>query len=153
MIGRSWVDSSRGGQYNPYCFRAYDSGGTTLTDNTAVKINLATENYDYNNNFATSTYTAPVAGVYHFDGCVLSSALSTPVNSYTAIYKNGALAFYGQQTVPSVNGTLNNVSGDILLAAGDTIDMYHLQNSAGNETTGTAATDTWLSGHLVHRTA
>jgi len=34
---------------NPYCFRAYDSGGTTLTDGNEVQINFATEEYDLNN--------------------------------------------------------------------------------------------------------
>ena len=135
---------------NIYSFRAYDSGGTTLTDGVATKIALATESYDYNSNFATGTYTAPLAGVYHFDGCVLSSALATPVNAYTAIYKNGAVAFYGTQTVPATLGTLNHVSGDILLAASDTIELYHFQNTAGNETSGTGETDSWLSGHLIH---
>lgn len=140
------------GVANPYCFRAYDSGGTTLTDGIDVKINLATENYDYNNNFATSTYTAPINGVYHFDGCVVSSALTAGVRAFASIRKNGSTAIYGVQMTPVNSGLICTVSGDLLLAATNTIDLYCLQDTAGNETTTTGDTTTWMSGHLVHAT-
>ena len=136
-------------QNNPYSFRAYDSGGTTLTDNTAVKINLATESYDYNSNFASSTYTCPVAGVYHFAGSLLSSAIATHVGASIRITKNGTTAFYGNASSDST-GYLATCSGDILCAANDTIELYFFQNSAGSETSVTGSDSTWLSGHLVH---
>ena len=49
-------------------FRAFASGGTTLTDNTAVKIAFAGETYDTNADYttATSRFTAPVDGRYLF---------------------------------------------------------------------------------------
>lgn len=148
----SWV-SSRNSQYNPYCFRAYDSGGTTLTDGIDTQINLASESYDYNSNFASSTYTAPVAGVYHFDASLISSGLATAVRAYISIRKNDATAIYGVQMIPPTAGIIATCGGDLLLAAGDTIKLYCLQDTAGNETTTTGETTTWMSGHLVHRTA
>lgn len=137
---------------NPYCFRAYASATTTLTDSDYVKIAFATEQYDYNNNFAASTYTAPVAGVYHFDALVThASGSSTPVEALTTLYKNGTVIAWGPDgkadtTVASGFG----VNADLLLAANDTIDVYHYQNSAGNELATNDALKTWFSGHLVH---
>lgn len=140
---------------NPYCFRAYASGATTLTDATAVKIALATESYDYNNNFADSTYTAPVAGVYHFDSMLSHASVSaTPVGAYSMIYKNGAVEVYSEiKPGGTAKANMSFISCDILLAANDTIELYHFQDSAGNEATLNNAGYTWLSGHLVHRTA
>lgn len=134
---------------NPYCFRAYDSGGTTLTDAAAVKINLATESYDYNNNFASSTYTVPVSGVYHFSAALISSPIATHVGASLRITKNSTTVFYGAASSDST-GYLATASGDVLCTAGDTIELYFFQNSAGNETSVTGSDSTWMSGHLVH---
>lgn len=137
---------------NPYCFRAYATGSTTLTDNTAVKVALAGESYDYNNNFASSTYTAPVAGVYHFDANLqIGSAVSTGVNCQASIQVNGATALTGPVFVPT-NFAASNVSGDILLAANDTVEFYFKQDSAGAEDVNASASATYFSGHLVHAT-
>lgn len=135
---------------NPYCFRAYASASTTLTDNTAVKVALATESYDYNNNFASSTYTVPVAGVYHFDANLqIGSAVSTGVNCQAMIYVNGANSLGGAVFVPTNFGAAN-VSGDLLLAANDTVEFYFKQDSAGAEDVNTGSSATYFSGHLVH---
>lgn len=137
---------------NPYCFRAYDSGGTTLTDNTVVQINLATEVYDYNNNFASSAYTAPVAGVYHFNGAVsISGAVATGVTAIIYIYVNGAEHTRGGRLVPTDNQGMV-IGADMLLAAGDVVTLRFLQDSAGGEATTTGSNLTWFSGHLVHAT-
>lgn len=137
---------------NPYCFRAFDSGGTTLTDGATVQINLGTEEYDYNGNFAASSYTAPFDGVYHFDGGVVSTTIATPINSVIYIYKNGVQAIHGFNIVP-VNGSIiaMNISGDLHLEAGDVITLRFFQNTAGGESTITGSSNTWFSGHLVHR--
>lgn len=133
-----------------YCFRAYDSAGTTLTDNAIVSIALATEVYDYNSNFAASAYTAPVAGVYHFDGVVtVSGALANAIDGQAFIYVDGALAAKGVRNAFTNDGTAD-VSADLLLAAGGVVTLRARQNSDGNETTATGATETYLSGHLVH---
>lgn len=137
---------------NPYCFRAYASVATTLTDNTDTKIALATEVYDYNGNFASSTYTAPLAGVYHFDARWGMGTIATGVDMTAKIYVNGAEAARGQQVTAITNGGAD-VSCDLLLAASDTVEFYGFQNSAGDEATQTGANFVYLSGHLVHRTA
>lgn len=138
---------------NPYCFKAYASGSTTLTDNSFVQIALATEVYDYNNNFASNVYTAPVTGVYHFDGNVRhASGSANSVTATTALYKNTSTQIL-QGFTGVADGTSSNsfsVSGDLLLTAGDTIEMQHYQNSNGNEASATGIEKTYFSGHLVH---
>lgn len=135
---------------NIYCFRAYDSAGTTLTDNTIVQINLATEVYDYGNNFASSAYTAPIDGVYHFDGAVaISGAVATGVAFIIYIYVAGVEHTRGPRLIPSGNDALL-ISADILLTAGQAVTLRALQDSAGAETTSTGSNFTWFSGHLVH---
>lgn len=137
---------------NPYSFRAYASGATTLADGASTDIAFATEEYDYNSNFASSTYTAPVAGVYHFDACfTYATAVSTGVIANCRIMKNGSLAFTGVSAVPVTNGAFA-VSGDILLAANDTVKAAGYHDSAGAEDVTTGTTNTWFSGHLVHAT-
>ena len=142
--------------YNPFSFRAYDSGGTTLTDNAFVQINLATEDYDYNSNFTASAYTAPVAGVYNFSGCVTHATVSvTPVLAISAIFVDAVQKMNGTAAIASAatNTSAFAVAGDLLLAAGAVVTLRHFQNSNGNEASATNTYDTWFSGHLVHRTA
>lgn len=137
---------------NPYCFRAYAAAATTLTDNTDIKILVATESYDYNNNFASSTYTAPVAGVYHFSANFqIDGAVASGVNGNASIWVNGAIAIAGG-VYTSITFGAYSVSGDILLAAGNTVDFYGKQDSAGAEATLPGSATTWFSGHLVHAT-
>ena len=137
---------------NPYCFRAYASGGTTLTDNAVVQISLATEVYDYNGNFATSAYTAPVGGVYHFDGNVaIAGAVTTPVDMIIFLYVDGAEHTRGSRVaVGSLMGL--NISADMLLTAGQVVTLRFYQQSAGDELSDTGSNLTWFSGHLVRMT-
>lgn len=135
---------------NPYCFRAYDSGGTTLTDGSSVQINLATEVYDYNNNFASSAYTAPFGGVWHFDACVtITGAVVTGVDFIAQIFVDGVAHSNGPRFVP-INAAGVQVSADILLSAGQKVTLFCGQDSAGNEATDATSARTWFAGHLVH---
>jgi hypothetical protein len=138
---------------NPYCFRAYDSAGTTLTDDTVVTVNLGTEEYDYNNNFSGNTYTAPVAGVYHFDGAFnINGAVATGVYAFAALYVGSTEVSRGVTGVPVGSDTFS-VSDDLLLAAGAQVTLRAYQNSAGGEATVTGSGFTHFSGHLIHQTS
>jgi hypothetical protein len=136
------------GVRNPYCFSAWASGGTTISDGAWTKIALATEEYDYNSNFASSTYTAPVAGVYHFDGSWQVGSISTGTLFASSVYKNGAL--FKQTNTPPLSNGASGIHCDILLAANDTVEFYAFQESAGTEAVITVQESTWFSGHLVH---
>lgn len=142
------------GALNPYCFRANDSAGTTLTDATIVQVNFGTENYDYNGNFATNAYTAPFAGVYHFDFCfTINGAIASQLDGLALIYVNGASVMTGSRYLTVTTDGAYTCSGDLLLAASDAVTCRAYQDSGGNEATKTGSSNTWFSGHLIHRTA
>lgn len=135
---------------NKYCFRAIDSGGTTLTDATHVQIALATEVYDYNNNFASSTYTAPVAGVYHFDGGVtITGNVATGVSFWCSVWVDGVEYIRGPRITPGNNNGVG-VSADVPLTVGQAVTLRAYQDSAGNEATETGTGATFFNGHLIH---
>ena len=135
---------------NPYCFRAYASSSTSLVDTTDTKILFQTENYDYNSNFASSTYTAPVAGVYHFDASFLLGVTVSPVLGYCKLYVNGSEVARGSGNSP-ITGTSFSVSTDVLLSANNTVNVYGYQDTAGDEGTVIGSFATYFSGHLVHQ--
>ena len=138
---------------NIYCFRAYASVAVTITSGTPLKITFGTEEYDYGANFASSTYTAPVNGVYHFDaGFTFNTAVGANTDARAFLYKNGALAISGQTSAGALAADASlNVSGDILLTAGQTVDVYGVYTASATELTSTGTTKTWFSGHLVHK--
>jgi hypothetical protein len=73
-------------------FRAYPTSNITLAYNTLTKVTLGTEEYDTNNNFASSTFTPTIAGYYQISGNLYwtgTSGRNYVVACY--IYKNGAI--------------------------------------------------------------
>ena len=73
-------------------FRAYPTSNITLAYNTLTKVTFGTEEYDTNNNFASSTFTPTIAGYYQINGTIHWTGTSGR-NYYVAcfVYKNGAI--------------------------------------------------------------
>jgi hypothetical protein len=74
-------------------FSAYTTGAGATISSSQTKVTYDTEEWDTNNNFASSRFTPTVAGYYQINAQV------QPNSSYTggliAIYKNGAAYRYG----------------------------------------------------------
>ena len=74
-------------------FSAYTSGTGATIGTGATKVTYDTEEFDTNNNFASSRFTPTVAGYYQIN------AQNQPSTSYCggfiAVYKNGTLYKYG----------------------------------------------------------
>lgn len=136
---------------NPYKFSAYKSGSQNLVSGTVTKVLFATELYDTNNNYASSTYTAPVAGFYHFTSTI--KAAMTAANSYfLMIYKNGAEVIRGQEIIPGYTNSFGiSVTSDIQLAANDTVDIY-AYSGTGTGAIATGQSSGYVTGHLICRT-
>jgi hypothetical protein len=132
-------------------FSAYQSTGQTLSSATLTKITFDTEEYDTNNNFASSRFTPTVAGYY------LVSGKTQPNGSYsagiTAIYKNGALYRYGSYNA-NATGVAQPSMTCLVYCNGSTdyIEFYASfttgQDTAAVSNSGTAAL-TWFQGHLA----
>lgn len=138
---------------NPYRFRAYRNAAANAgTSGTLAKITFDTENFDYNNNFASGTYTAPLAGTYHFDW--RAKWITGGAEQYqSALYKNGAMVSQGTNTTAGgVAHVTTHGSDTIELAANDTVDVYCANSAAGAKALETGSTATYFAGYLVSRT-
>ncbi len=132
---------------NPYKFRARRTSALSLTASTHTKIVFDTEDFDSNSNFASGTYTAPVAGFYQFNA---RFSASHTVQILITLYKNGSAYQRGGHELS--NGTTGVTYSDIIqLAANDTIDMYAFTEGAGVVEV-SAGSQPYFSGYLVSQT-
>lgn len=141
---------------NPYCFRAEASVAQTgIVDAIFTKLNFDTELYDYNNNFDSSAYIAPVDGVYHFSAGVLMTGSGSHTSAILAVYVNGVAinGYLSRIGAGAINDTAPGGATDCLLNAGDVVEIYGFCNTSGGTwSTVNTANRTWFSGHLVHAT-
>lgn len=124
-------------------FSAYQSSAQTLTSASYTKITFTTEDYDSNNNFASSRFTCTVPGIYQFTGGVAVGSSRTEI--ITAFYKNGAVfKYFGEDNTGSARsyGTVQ-----ISLIATDYVELY-AYFAVGQAISATAA-DTYFQGILL----
>ena len=132
-------------------FSAYQTTAQTLSSATLTKITFDTEEFDTNNNFASSRFTPNVAGYY------LVSGHAQPNGSYTAgiqaIYKNGSVYRYGSYNA-NATGVAQPSMSCLVYCNGTTdyVEFYASfttgQDTAGVSNSGTFAL-TWFQGHMA----
>jgi 3',5'-cyclic AMP phosphodiesterase CpdA len=128
-------------------FSAYASAGTSISNATYTKVLFATELFDTNSNFASSTFTPTVAGYYQ-----INASIRYPVTSGTllALYKNGSL--YCSVSSDGTSGVLDangNIAALIYCnGSTDYIEVYGYSNGNGTITVSTGTT-TQFSGAMV----
>jgi hypothetical protein len=144
-------------QYNGVAapaFSAYASSNTTLTVNTATKVQFQVKEFDTANAFDNATnyrFQPPVAGYYQISTVVqYGGSVSSPTAETTSIYKNGAVikrmyissTNYGQATPLSALIYLNGST--------DYVEIYaQLSASSGSPVTNAGQEVTWFQGVLV----
>jgi hypothetical protein len=128
---------------NGPAFHACAGTTTSLPAASATKINLNTEIYDTNSNFASSRFTATVAGYYQFNGAVGNASGVTML--LAMLSKNGTLELYGNYSAASTY--LSNVSGLLYLGAGDYVELFGY--SATSSTVAASGLTTYLTGFLA----
>jgi hypothetical protein len=125
-------------------FSAYQSSAQSVTSSTFTKILFATEDFDTNSNFASSTFTPTVAGYYQINAAVLPSTATT--QTVLSLYKNGT--------------AFKTVSSNSINASGSVSSLIYLNGSTDYVETyasivGTApalfaqAQYTWFNGAMV----
>jgi hypothetical protein len=140
-----------GGRYG---FRAHQNASQNLTNAAFSIINFDTVEYDPISSLTTGAackYTAPVPGVYHFDGEVAIAAGGGGAAQFlVSLFKNGVENWRGAQV--NYNGSfVLQVGCDVAMVAGDYVDIRGYQSSGTLQTTapyGTSTT-TLFSGGLV----
>jgi hypothetical protein len=70
-------------------FSAYATSTQTISGGTFTKVTLGLEDFDTNNNFASSTFTPTVAGYYQIN-CTVFVEATTITRIIANLYKNGA---------------------------------------------------------------
>jgi hypothetical protein len=131
---------------NMPAFSAWQSSQQTLSANTYTKINFQTEEFDTNNNFASSRFTPTVAGYYQLTTCITVGASAT--NIILVIYKNGSSFKWGFYN--GGVGTLNACNMSTLVSANGSTDYYEVYASFGTGQVVDANSEhTYFQGCLV----
>lgn len=130
---------------NGPAFRAYATTNTSIGNQVHTQVNLVTELFDTNSNFANSRFTPTVAGYYLISGQIFTVGANTGL--LASIAKNGLQYAYGSQVSAS---SLRSVVSDIVYLNGTT-DYVALNAYSGGATTiqTNGGIDTYFSGCLI----
>ena len=133
---------------NMPAFSAYQPSGSaqTITLNTWTKVNFQSEEFDTNNNFASSRFTPTVAGYYQ-----LNSVVNTnygPGGVIVSFYKNGSEFLRGGNIQ---SGTAGSSSSGLIYLNGSTdyVETYVLTSLGGSLDADSGAHRVRFDGILV----
>jgi hypothetical protein len=138
---------------NMPAFSAYLSSNQTPSASTWTKVTLDTENFDTNNNFASSRFTPTVAGYYQINAQV-GNDYGGSYNAGTmggAIYKNGSVYAWQRSTSDTAGYAygVNIVSSVVYLnGSTDYVELYGFNPNASPVFLG-GLNQTSMSGVLV----
>lgn len=133
---------------NPYSFSVYRNAAFNITSSFA-KVQFDTESFDPNSNFDSATnfrYVAPVAGIYFFSWMV--GVPITNTDAVAAIYKNGTIFAWGNETKDSGAGGTKLVQA----AANDYFEIFVVGSGTLAAGVGSAPVKTYFDGFLVNQT-
>lgn len=141
--------------YNPYKFLLYRNAARSSGASTFIAVQHDTKIFDTGSNVDIVTnkgrFTAPVAGFYHFDGCISVNAGTG--DSLACLYKNGARHVDGNRF--STGGPINQyvLSVTLQLAANDTIELQLFTATSQSLVVGIGTSmSNFFGGHLVSST-
>ena len=112
-------------------FGANTAVDVAASTGTWTKVTYGTERFDTNSNFASSRFTATIAGYYQ----VNASAYFYPAvvgQCQISLYKNGSSYLVGNVVPNSNQGPACGLAAIVPLSATDYIEIYVYQNSGGN---------------------
>jgi hypothetical protein len=131
-------------------FSATSSAGQSYSAGSYVKVLFPTEEYDESGNFipgATSEFTAPSAGIYHFDAMIVTFG-SSGARYDLAIFVNNVQKKNTLDFLPGSYFTLQ-LSVDLKLAANDRVDL-RIFGAAPGQLNPSSPQWTWINGRKVN---
>jgi hypothetical protein len=132
-------------------FSAYANTTVSAAVTTFVKLLFQVEDFDTNNNFASSRFTPTVAGYYQINGMVTTPASPASGILLMSLYKNGSRYLDGNSIVFSSNTPKSLVSALIYLdGSTDYVELYGYQSSAATiNLLGNGRTEGYFQGFLA----
>jgi len=125
-------------------FSAYlAASGGSISDSTFTKFLFDTEQWDSNSNFASSRFTATVAGYYQINA---SCQVSPTAPGFITIYVNGSEYKRGAWATVADASQDFSVSGLVKLAVSDYVEIYLYQTDGGAVTPQGGAYVSWFDG-------
>ena len=130
---------------NGPAFRAYATTDTSIGNQVHTQVNLVTELFDTNSNFANSRFTPTVAGYYLISGQIFTTVANTGL--LASIAKNNVQYALGTQiSASSLRSTVSDIvylngTGDYVALNAYSGGAVTIQNSSG--------IDTYFSGCLI----
>ena len=127
----------------------------SFSDSTSTKITFEHEAFDIGSNFASDKFTAPIAGIYHFNTLlrVVVGGAGTMELGAVYLYKNGSHFTDIVQIQTSANNMRNSHIGGgvtLQLAASDYIEVYcNISGDSPLVHAHASGQRTWFSGFLV----
>ena len=130
-------------------FSAYADGTQTISATTFTKVLFPTEEFDTNNNFASSRFTPTVAGYYQVNSEIIISSTVTVSRAFIQIYKNGSVFKNGNDI--GVSASQRTTVSCLIYCNGssDYIETYCYANGTGTLGIGTGPSDSYFQACLV----
>ncbi|MCK9595433.1 MAG: hypothetical protein M0R35_07150 [Candidatus Omnitrophica bacterium] len=132
-------------------FRAWAGTSQTISTGTITKVTFGSEDYDVNNEFASSRFTAKTAGYYLFEACINFTNLVEGDTGMIYIMKNSSSAPIGLHT-HTLGGAIENylsVCALINMAVNDWVEVYCQQNHGSDRTINNNGATNHFAGKLI----
>jgi len=127
-------------------FSAYAGSTQSVTGGTNTKILFDTEDFDTNNNFASSRFTPTVAGYYQLSACIRPNSVNG--EAQVSLYKNGSSFKNGSNF--SGTGSQYGTTVSALVYANGTTDYFEIYIYVSNTaTTSLGNQSTWFTGGMI----
>jgi hypothetical protein len=141
---------------NGPAFSAYaNATSQTITSGSLQKVLFQTEEFDTNNNYASSTFTPTVEGYYQLNAMVRLDGATGTGEIMIVLYKNGTEYKRGtNQSGTQIASSFWSMTVNSLAYANGTGDYFeiYVQQTSGSSVTVTAVNGiniTWFNGSMV----
>jgi C1q domain len=147
-----WVPVTVPGVSTSVAFKVNQTAQQTIPNNILTQVNWAAELYDDGNNFntASETFTAPSAGLYHFDATVTMEDINNNnrVELRLRVFNAGFTDIQRKVMTSGVSADLSiSISTDVKLSAGDQVSLW-IESQDGEQTI--IGTFTQFSGRKIY---
>jgi len=137
---------------NMPAFSAYQSASAqSISNATFTKVTFDAEEFDTNNNFASSRFTPTIAGYYQLSATVLFGGAGLGSSTYLSFFKNGSefKRGNGMFTSSSINPSPNSTVLVYANGTSDYFEVYLSQATGSSVSLNNNSSYTWFTGAMV----